>query len=699
MKTRVFLITALIISLSIGAFTSWQFLHLVNPMRLASSSINPFVFIFVISLSLTLQIIGHLLRSQKHGLLLRQIRPTPFAEVFKGQMIGFLFNALLPLRIGELIRAHYIGRGVRISRSAVFGTILFERIIDLGIILALSLLAVILLGDGGNHILLSTLLIMMVSFIVLLVIVWTARTQNSHLLRIIFITTSIFADKIKNRLRLMAWSFIFGLKTVINRQVMPQYLWISILMWACYFISTAIICMLFFGSSIQGVVAGSIAPYIAASTPVGPTYLVNFSLVLQSVFPSLSQNLVPTLLYTLITWIALVLPSVTLGAIFVIRRHVIPDTPALSSFEVMKNKLYRDSDISNEFGGFLDTYFKGTELHRILNNNEIANNYTVVKTFKGGSNALTLLAWQNDAMVVKKISINQYADKLAAQYAWLNERRHLPQIARTIGEKYDRDHYSLDLEYRDDYITYFDYIHSSSKADAWHVLQNVIIFMQKHIYSAISIDDQPEKVSEYIEKKIIGKVRDAANTSVYISQALEHKNLIVNGRKLRNFNTVIKEIQRNPTIFNDLCDFGESPIHGDLTVDNIIVNPATREFLLLDPNNENAISDAVTDYGKLFQSLHSGYEFMVLTQQASLAGNKITFEEKTSAQYNYLYQKLSAYLKKELTSSQYRSILFHEAVHYCRMLTYRVHINPNNAVAFYAIAVRLFNDFLEQYDE
>ena len=55
-------------------------------------------------------------------------------------MIGFLVNALVPARIGELARAYVISRreslyGYSLSRSTVFGTIVLERVFD-GFVLA-----------------------------------------------------------------------------------------------------------------------------------------------------------------------------------------------------------------------------------------------------------------------------------------------------------------------------------------------------------------------------------------------------------------------------------------------------------------------------------------------------------------------------------------------------------------------------------
>lgn len=698
MKTRKTLIALLIVSLIFSIISSWQFFESLRPhiIRLSTNQTQLSFTIFVL-IAVSLQIVGHIIRSKKHALLLRQIRPLPTYEVFKGQMVGFLFNALLPFRLGELIRAHYIGKGVRISRAAVLGTILFERMIDVAIIILILLIGFVSLQATTIYSLITPVIGMLITLLVLIVIIWAARTQNAYLLKLIYNTTRIFNTSLKNRFRLMAWSLIFGLKTMLNQKIIPAYIGLSFLMWLCYLGSTVMIYVLFFPNS-TSYILGGVAPYITTSTPIGPTYLVSFDSVLRSIAELYSQHTQYSVLFAIISWLVLILPSIILGSVFVLRRQPVSKSPLLSPVEVMKNKLYRDTDISNEFGSFLDTYFKGTEINRILSDNEVADNYTVVKTFKGGSNALTLLAWQDNTMIVKKITLNQYADKLAAQYNWLYARRGFKEITHVLGENHGTDHYTIDLEYRDDFITFFDYIHSSDTRSSWKVLLGILQFMDKNIYEPTKIHDQRKRVDEYIESKIIGKIRDAANTSSVISQALDHKKIIVNGRRLQNFNEIIERIRNNDQAMADLAQFEESPIHGDLTVDNVIVNPSNGDFLLLDPNNENAISDNITDYGKLFQSVHSGYEFLVMMQFAELRKNKVMFEEKTSMQYNFLYKKLNAHLKRALPPSQYRSILFHEAVHYCRMLTYRVHINPATAIAFYAIAVRLFNDFMDQYD-
>ena len=99
------------------------------------------------------------------------------------------------------------------------------------------------------------------------------------------------------------------------------------------------------------------------------------------------------------------------------------------------------------------------------------------------------------------------------------------------------------------------------------------------------------------------------------------------------------------------------------------------------------------DIAKLYQSLHSGYEFLCTLTKCSVERNQILFDENISSKFTELFNHLDSKLARELPPERHRAILFHEAVHYCRMLTYRARINPDTLPAFYAIATRLFNEF------
>ena len=51
-------------------------------------------------------------------------------SLYQAELIGYFGNNILPLRLGELMRAYLIGREWDLSKKYVFGTIVLERILD-----------------------------------------------------------------------------------------------------------------------------------------------------------------------------------------------------------------------------------------------------------------------------------------------------------------------------------------------------------------------------------------------------------------------------------------------------------------------------------------------------------------------------------------------------------------------------------------
>jgi hypothetical protein len=644
--------------------------------------------------AISLQMVGHWLRAAKHRYMLEQIRPIKTRDVFKGQMIGLLFNAILPFRLGELVRAHYIGKQVSISQSAVFATIVFERWFDAFILLVAA--GTLFLMPSWSSALPYVVAVLAGTVVLLGYALYAATSQQLWLLRAVYNTSASFNPTIRDRLRFMAWSGIYSLKSVLMRIRMRRYIAMTAAMWACYGLSMFVfIAGVLPALPFLNQVIAALAVYLGVSVPSGPAYLGTF----QGIFASIGDVQNGAISFDL--WFLLIVPSAVFGAVFLLQRQKVQIPGPTDTMGVLKNKLYRDADITKEFSNFLDAYFKGDQISRILNAHELTDSFSIIKTFKGGSNALTILAWQDGALVVKKITLKQYESKLRDQYLWLKRYDNLTRITKVLREYPSQsNYYAIDIDYREEYVPFFEVIHSMSTAESSRVLLNVCRYVDKRIHTPKKpLKNAKRVLGKYIADKVIGKVTDAAKSNVDITHLLSYDTIVANGRTLLNFESVVSRIKNNKQMQADLTEVFDCPIQGDLTVDNLIVNPETSEYLIIDPNNENAISDPIVDYSKLMQSVHSGYEFLYYLRRCSVKGNEVTFEERRSVQYARLYKALDTHLREELTPGRYRALLFHEAVHYCRMLTYRTSINPRTAAAFYAVAVRLFNDFVEQYEE
>lgn len=81
-------------------------------------------------------------RAMRWQYLMDPIKPLGLGPLYSATIIGFMANGLLPVRMGELVRAYVIGEKGGVSKSASFGTIVVERIFDgFAVLLILFLLA------------------------------------------------------------------------------------------------------------------------------------------------------------------------------------------------------------------------------------------------------------------------------------------------------------------------------------------------------------------------------------------------------------------------------------------------------------------------------------------------------------------------------------------------------------------------------
>ena len=92
-----------------------------------------------------LVVVSLVLRTWRWQWLLRAVGPVSFGPAFRAANIGIGANMILPARAGEFLRAYVLGRSCGYSKTAVFATLVVERILD-GLTILLFLVAVVLLG-------------------------------------------------------------------------------------------------------------------------------------------------------------------------------------------------------------------------------------------------------------------------------------------------------------------------------------------------------------------------------------------------------------------------------------------------------------------------------------------------------------------------------------------------------------------------
>lgn len=80
------------------------------------------------------------LRAVRWKILMEPVKSVKLMPLFSTTMIGYFGNGILPLRLGELLRAYSLHKEDKsISAAAAFGTIVVERLLDLVGLLVLSI--------------------------------------------------------------------------------------------------------------------------------------------------------------------------------------------------------------------------------------------------------------------------------------------------------------------------------------------------------------------------------------------------------------------------------------------------------------------------------------------------------------------------------------------------------------------------------
>jgi hypothetical protein len=137
-------------------------------------------------------------------------------------------------------------------------------------------------------------------------------------------------------------------------------------------------------------------------------------------------------------------------------------------------------------------------------------------------------------------------------------------------------------------------------------------------------------------------------------------------------------------------------IHGDLTIENIIVSPdEPAGWYLIDPNPVNIFETPLIDWAKLMQSLNLGYETMSRGGAPAISGSALRLVFARSNAYAQLHDRLSERLHSRLGGDGMREIAFHEIVNYLRLIPYKIRSAPQKGLTFFACASVLLRRYRE----
>jgi len=697
---------AAIVLLAVVAISAFLFVNAGAIVRSWAGTVGRYdLFWLVLLVAVVVHLVGHLFRVLRTKILIDEVNRGSVKGQFGALAIGFLFNALLPLRLGEVIRSLVISRTLRISLLYTLAAVALERLFDV-IFIGVAVIAVAAFSDGNvaQSLVVAAVGVIVVSLGVVVMFV-SLVLENRFVLSVFWRVTDLLNADLKNSVRFKIWTLIFGFqRLILDRTRLWRYLGFALASWLCYLASVAGIGWLLLPDlDVAELFVAASYPFIAITSLWGQADLSTYTDAIGGIIaPFTTENAIVA--FGEASWLLLVVPMTVLGAVAL---PFIRFSPPVASSETevtaFENKLRRLGNISSELPAFLDSYFRGQDLARVLHRIEVSGGLSLVKFFRGGSDAVTVLALRHGNLFVKKIVPIEQSDQLRTQSAWLGARAGAPGVVELLGVDDQSEYFAIDLAYVPGSESLFDYVHRVPQASAESAIAEAWDRLVANVHGVGEIVHRPLVRDEYVQRLLVARVAAAAQASESLRALVQAPEVLVNGERFDGLAQILAKIQSLPSAWDDIASYRESPaIHGDFTVDNLLIDNETQRVIIIDPSDDNILRSVVLDLARLKQSLAFGYEFLIADDspvEAVVVGGVgvVDYPDVRSARYRMLDTFVDDTLSASLLDSERRALLFHTGLFYGRMLTHRVRIAPQSAAKYYATSVVALNRFYRQY--
>lgn len=271
--------------------------------------------------ALVLYFLGLWLRSLRWGLLLPP-GALSTGSLFRALAVGFTANNLLPVRMGELVRAYLLARWAAVPYGTTLASVLVERLLD-GIVLAGVLLVSLLFLPAPGYLLVLGLVVgaAFVGGSALLAL----AACNAHVLERLAGLLARVLPRGGHLVERLAAGFLEGLGLVRGWSLLLRLALLSLAAWGAE-LGLFYVLMRAFplpASPALAMLVGSVANF-ATLIPSSPGYVGTFDGaligVLADTVPSVRRELAAA--YALLVHVTLFLPVTLLGAAILWRSHL-----------------------------------------------------------------------------------------------------------------------------------------------------------------------------------------------------------------------------------------------------------------------------------------------------------------------------------------------------------------------------------------
>lgn len=614
---------------------------------------------------------------------------------------GYFLNATLPFRLGEVLRAILLARGLRLSMLFTFAAVVFERLVDIIAVAAIFLILSVSSSYAPAALTIPVAITGVFAVLLVVGLVLLVR-QNGALMAVVWHGSRIFGQRGEYRLRRAIWSLVHGFQQFERRpRTIAAYAGLTIASWVQSVAAMLLILAVFAPGS--AVWIDAMAPFALSEALMAGADPSAYASALEAFWVD-TGGLVGAGAADLgyAVWSVLDVPFMFIGLVVLSIWPLIGRPTALPAGS---RSLDRADRATGELVTFLDAFFRRHQLAAILHDQDVSGEIALLRFYKGGSDAVTALIEDGDGPRVRKVVDAKYKERLASQHDWLLRHADAPGVVQVLEQHEAPEYFAIDLSYDPTTSALFDFIHEQPLERSEQVLRQVWDTMFERVYRLSSPGVHDEVIVEYISRRFEARVAEAMQADRTLLEADGASVVVINGAPHIPLRAQLEMVLADPVMMADLARFRtSSAVHGDLTIDNILVMAGSAAPVIIDPSDDNEVCGPIIDFARHLQSLWGGYEFLNEIDTApevvwspTRDTVAISFLDMRSARYEALAAWTMAEAERKLTLAEVRSLPFHVGLFYGRMLTHRVVINPETTLIYYARATEFLTRFRAQY--
>lgn len=341
-------------------------------------------------------------------------------------------------------------------------------------------------------------------------------------------------------------------------------------------------------------------------------------------------------------------------------------------------------------------------IDEIICNEHLNNDIKIIQIFKGGSFSTTYLLEINDNKFVRKYiikskkSIEHYyklkrqCDDMKRFYYYDNLL--VPKILYENDNNFD---YYYDMEYLNNY----NQLSSFNNDIQNKILIRLIEKLKTNIYCYKKINTNNRFIFDFFNEKIYPKLKIFENECKYMNYLINNNIVLINNKEYYGLRSIINKINilnYNPYYIN--------PIHGDLTLENILYNLNTNDFKIIDMEGSRYVDATYFDLGKLFQSLISNFdkwsnlEKVIINKQIpniQCISNYFDLNCTNIVDIINIYTKILNINNKSIVI---KIGIFFMSTYFIRFIPFRRKISENHGIFAMIMAIVWFNNILKIND-